>query len=349
MHKAKNSTQHAGDSLASAEEYLATLKANALRNPKYRLQLGYADLENEQDALDIRMLRERAKAENRDWDFPENDTNPHEAFKQFEKDIPSDALARLPDSLQWVVQDCLFGILPLGIANGHALSFNSDMIRLDKSITLLNHGIVHVSAMLADALAGEILTNDFAAFKRSGTALFKHSIEWYSNPTPETYNRTPWNIFPQEANVFACETVGALQGNILLFLALHEYAHVVNRDTLTYGAWASMADVDQTAQAYGPTFDSKHREFLADTFAITHLSQWAEGKPTAWPNFAQAYLFMRWLQAVEEHCGQRSATHPPAKFRKENLVRVASQLSVAPPAEDYVAQIEDLVSGWLKQ
>jgi len=138
---------------------------------------------------------------------------------------------------------------------------------------------------------------------------------------------------------------------MMLFVALHEFAHIKNRD-IDCNFWKNVRQEGLKYENNSFTGINKRyrQEELADQYAIERLGDWHDSSSNVWSNFAQAYLLMNFLEVMENKQGElTSATHPPAKLRKERMLMHAQQFTNHSPPYDYAAFVERLVDTWANE
>ncbi len=339
-------------SVKSAEEYLIRTQRNALRHPKYGFDYDDENDQGDMQSILIRKLTSTIEGQEVVNQIPGRGHNRRANLRHVASSLYDDTGRLLGADYKEIHQKTAIALLPTGKVNACIFKNDGRGNELDMYAMAINHGLYFAASRLSDALTLEILTDDLAEYRRNGSASFSHAIKRFLEPTADVIRGTFLDVdWPAEAKAQFSIRSGALVSIVLQFVALHEFAHVVHGDVDSDNGTKTFSAVDDTAVEYYRSIDHAVEnwpcEFKADEFAITQLSDWQSGSNSCWANTAQVYLFFRWLEEIESQLGRQLCSyHPPAKTRKVQIRRIAQQLGLVEPPEDYFEFIEKRVESW---
>ena len=333
-----------------AEEYIGILQENAFRrrfgfdfkDEAYDVQSRMAQLD-----LMVRYLGYRGTLD----DIPGRGLSYSQNLRHMSDTIYQDIMQRVPGKHRSTLEMSRIALLPTGLINGCALHDDDEGHSLDKYVILLNYGLISACMDLATALTFEILTGELTDYRRDGGKYFQRAIDQYVDPSLVTHREEIDEHIPPDVEAQIAVHIGALCSIMLQFVALHEFGHIIrgdvdlpNEGTLshaiasgTFGSETSLPGISE----------SQSREIAADKYAIETLCQWSVASPSAWPNFAQAFFFLNWLEAVEQRIGHRLCPyHPWAHDRSAAIHTHAISLAKTEPEEDYVTFLKERIADW---
>ena len=327
-----------------AREFLEICKNNAKRNLKWHYEYGSLPLKPSVQKEIIDLLLGMSQDETWAQYLSDSALNQRLLADSFEVSIISDLEKKVRPEHLSILKSCIIGIVPLGFVNAHVRRTDNFGQPLDRFVIFINYGLYLACSALADALTFENLQGDFADFRRSGQPYFNCAVKSYIDHKAFDDYQLPLHEYPPHISAAIMEQSGRLTAIMLQFIVLHEFGHIINGDLGDQDSEMNLSpsglELKLDAQP------GKRREIGADLYAIETLSDWEGSSPSAWPNFAQAYYFFRWLEVVEEHRQQSSPSHPPASMRKQCIANRARKLARHAPADDYILIIENMIESW---
>jgi hypothetical protein len=337
--------------MRSSKEYLQIAQKNAFLHRIFGFDFKDIASITDEDRLNRDLILREFQAEKAAEDMPDRGLNFLRNLHYMGETLKYDLMIKLPDQHRGILNQSIIGMLPIGLVNGCVLQFDDNYQKLDNYVILLNYGLVVACGLLSDALTVEILEDDLMAYRGDGRSYFQKAIQFYCEPSLTGYRKTRTShSWPAEIAAQIAAKSGSLQAIMLQFIVLHEFGHIVHGDVNTANGITMFNPSDNRVEYLRPIIDPSQNwqiEYDADTYAIATLCNWSSGSPTAWPNFAQAYLFLSWLAEIERLIGKNLCPyHPPASERKAAIYRHALMLASVGPQEDYVNYIDERIKAW---
>lgn len=339
--------------MRSATEYLRIEQKNVARNPRYGFEFEDIIDESERNrALHQTILSEVLFPKVAE-DIIGKGLNFRQNLHHMALTLPADLREKLPMSLHSLVNETLFGLLPIGKVNACVLRHDREKTRLDSYLVMLNYGLVLRCHSLAYALTLEILEGDLTPYAGDGAPYFRNAVQALLSPNIDAFNyisiHRDWP--PEIEGQFAVRS-GALTSIMLQFVALHELGHIHHGDPDTVNGVRCLSAVkDETVVEYRRSqTEAKVNwpcEYAADAFAVNYLCDWEGQSSACWPNIAQVYLFFGWLEQAELTVGRPLCDyHPSPAERKRAVVQQAYALAPTGPPSDFFGFLDERIAAW---
>jgi hypothetical protein len=236
--------------------------------------------------------------------------------------------------------------LPTGNAN--ALCVNADVAgaKVPFFVAFINEGLYFALNQLFTGLIFEELQGELFDYRRDGHPAFEAAIRLFLEPLSTNIDAVPLDLGHDEVTGEVQAHLSSVTTIVLLFVALHEFAHAwLGHHEICDAARLSML-AERASDEY--TLNAWDLEYEADSFAFRALMSRTTTVESQWAHGFVLYLFFAYLSEIERRIdAPLSVDHPPPRQRAEAILDILkTTFPDATHLESDILRIDALMKKW---
>lgn len=263
-------------------------------------------------------------------------------INQLCESLKQDLFDRLPKKFFKSLENIDLGLVPISDSLASCLKMSEG-----EYFIVIHENVYILTLLLAKAVVSESLTGSLERYQISGEGAISEADKLLNERSAFSVNNCNFSHI-ESIDIFS--QVSGHQHNLatitLKFIALHEFAHIVNGDieVIEHYERNIISKSNFTTEEYWA------EEFLADEFALTHLCLNCQQSTYSWANFAQVYMFFKFLSYQEKSSGfGAGGSHPPAGMRIKRMLNwMKRNIKGFDSFEANLNWVDSLLDSWFK-